>query len=54
MATTKPIDSEIEAQGAEATPPVPYADITPRAGGSYSRDPLTGVLTLVTPSTTQE
>lgn len=54
MATTKPIAPEIEAQGAEANPPAPYADITPHAGGSYSRDPLTGVLTLVTPSTTQE
>lgn len=54
MATTKPIDSEIEAQGTNTTPPVPYVDLTPNAGGSYLRDPITGVLTLVTPSTTQE
>jgi hypothetical protein len=54
MATTKPPVVEVESPGAGATPPVPYADITPNAGGSYSRDPLTGVLTLVTPSTTQE
>lgn len=54
MATTKPPASEAESQGAEAIPPAPYADLTPNAGGSYLRDPLTGVLTLVTPSTTQE
>lgn len=29
-------------------------DATPFAGGSYTRDPATGVLTLVTPSALQE
>lgn len=48
----------------EMVPPVPEAistdmpatppDSTPSAGGSYLRDPVTGALTLITPSTVQE
>jgi hypothetical protein len=38
---------------AQAAPAAP-ADTTPSAGGSYLRDPVTGALTLITPSTVQE
>lgn len=33
---------------------MPEPEATPAAGGCYTRDPVTGVLTLVTPSTIQE
>jgi hypothetical protein len=39
---------------ATATAQPAAVDVTPAAGGSYTRDPATGALTLVTPSTTQE
>lgn len=35
-------------------PPAPLPDANPPAGGCYSRNPDTGELTLVTPSTIQE
>lgn len=38
---------------AQAAPAAP-ADTTPSAGGCYLRDPVTGALTLITPSTVQE
>ena len=42
------------AQAAPAAPTATPPDSTPSAGGSYLRDPVTGALTLITPSTVQE
>jgi hypothetical protein len=50
MATTKP-----EAPATPpAPPPAPQTVANPSAGGSYLRDPVTGVLTLDIPPATQE
>jgi hypothetical protein len=43
-----------EAPAALESPVINAIEVTPAAGGSYTRDPATGALTLVTPSTTQE
>lgn len=42
-----------EAAAPNTQPARPMGD-NPPAGGSYTRDPVTGVLTLVTPATIQE
>lgn len=43
-----------DAPASPAAPTAAPADTTPSAGGSYLRDPVTGALTLITPSTVQE
>lgn len=52
--TTPQADAAPEAAAPNTTPAPPATDSTPHAGGNYTRDPVTGVLTLVTPSTIQE
>lgn len=52
MSTTKPTPEPKPPAAAPA--PAPAASANPPAGGQYTLDPATGVLTLVTPSTTQE
>lgn len=47
-------EASLTAQAAPAAPTATPPDSTPSAGGSYLRDPVTGALTLITPSTVQE
>ena len=53
--TPEPISDDAPAAAEHTAAPLqPAPDTTPAAGGCYTRDPATGALTLVTPSTLQE
>lgn len=52
MTTKKATTEDAQPATPQAATPAPAAN--PPAGGSYSLDPATGILTLITPSTVQE